>query len=131
MAHETLALHHSPDFHTVFTQAIHAQIEHVCQVVDSAMRPPTEVKIQDLVRSIDLQLARVENLKAWASVEQIRALLAPMYSAENLPVCSYESAETSHAACDGQPCAEAGTVHSLMDDMPHCCKHFALAVHRG
>jgi hypothetical protein len=119
MAHETLALHHSSDFHITLTP-----VERTCNMVDQAMMPPAEVRIQSLVHSIDLQLARVENLKAWASVEQIRALLAPIYT-ENLPTCSWETSETSYGACDGGiPCSDRGTIHDLASDMPYCCKHF-------
>lgn len=48
-----------------------------------------------------------------------------------MPVCAWESPESSHGAGDGgYPCGAKATVVNLASEQPMCVKHFA-AVNRG
>ena len=41
-----------------------------------------------------------------------------------LACCSYESPESRYGACDGLPCIQKATVHSLKFEQDYCLDHF-------
>jgi hypothetical protein len=62
-----------------------------------------------------------------AQFAELRQKLCAHYESQ-LPFCSFE---LPGGGQDAIPCPERAQVHSLVDDMPYCRKHFALAVRRG